>query len=242
MELKKPNLYLALGSICVIMAAAIGIMQAVLLIHGNPPAMPGAAIAGGFMLASLPAGIFLLVRWFRYRKSHPRYSASSAALIVVAFFAIAGIGSLISIPNMLRLSDANLRTEHLNTELRGKVRDTYPEENVPMPENPRFAFYDRAKDTFVIPGAGYPAGTGDPEEVNVVLAYETRTVKIKSYINDSGWTVYYQPGYEPEVERTYVDVIRASDWSLITSIVFDGDLSTGQGHVNNLFAGPEQAD
>jgi AraC-like DNA-binding protein len=61
------------------------------------------------------------------------------------------------------------RNGRMTRALKPYVKEEYTDEDVRLPENPRFVFYHNG--SFSVPSDRFTLGTDDPDKVNVVVAY-----------------------------------------------------------------------
>ena len=209
----KPNVLLGIALFLLLLAISTTGMGIVTAMTSDGQA--GARMIIGIIVAIISwlAGIFCLLKWFRYRKENPDYKPTTIMFVI---FAVLFLSLAVTLPRTLRIMYSSVRFDML---LRPHIRDTYAEENVPVPENPRFMFFRLDDKKFLLPVDGYPFGTTDPEEVNVIVAYRVvdkeRTKKDIRRTDLGDQLLEETRIYSYTGQSVDLYVIRLSDWSLI---------------------------
>ena len=96
-------------------------------------------------------------------------SAEAGRTIPKAVPIVIGIIGFLLVIQMALVFPQEWRNGRLNNALKGYVQEDFSDEDVKLPENPRFVFYHNG--SFRIPSDRYALGTSDPKQVNVVVAY-----------------------------------------------------------------------
>ena len=120
------------------------------------------------------------------------------------------------------------RNGQMTRVLKPYVKEEYTDEDVRLPENPRFVFYHNG--SFSVPSERFTLGTDDPDKVNVVVAYSESVSKNGIWVDSaSGKKVN-----DARVQNVTLYVIRLEDWALIDEVKFHQQLKQNENGVNVL--------
>ena len=116
----------------------------------------------------------------------------------------------------------------LSRALKPYVKEDYSAEDVKLPENPRFVFYHNG--SFSVPSSRYRLGTDDPNQVNVVVAYDESVSKNGIWVDSATG----EKVSDARVQNVKLYVIRKEDWALIDEVKFSQRLKQNENGVNVL--------
>ena len=120
------------------------------------------------------------------------------------------------------------RNGRMTRFLKPYVQDDYTDENVKLPENPRFVFYHNG--SFTVPSKRFIFGTDDPSQVNVVVAYSESVSKNGIWVDSAtGKKVS-----DARVQNATLYVIRLEDWALVDEVKCHQLLKQNENGVNVL--------
>ena len=160
---------------------------------------------------------------FRPREKKEGKKKLNVGLIIgIAVLIIFG---LVQVVNVLSVFG---RRGILNSTLGKYVKADYTEEDVKMPEDPWFVFYNKDDGNFEFPMSSYTRGTDDPKKVNVVVMYKDETFRDGTWVTGTGEEVGASL-----MQRTHVYIIRLEDWSLIDDHSFKFELDYGEKSVDS---------
>ena len=177
--------------------------------------LPGVGFAYGRVPYPIPFGIFVAawiagLVFFCTKMFGKKQDGAGPGYIKKLLFAYYVAGGLL----LIGVLSFNLfLSVRLERGMRKYVRDGYtaviPEP--PMPDNPRFVFYDSREKKFIVPRSKFKYGTSDPAKANVVVAFSTD-------LRDGGDWVNKKTGKkvsDATSQGVSLTIIRASDWSII---------------------------
>lgn len=131
----------------------------------------------------------------------------------------------------LPLISQKATADHVEKMLRPLMKDDYTQIGVSIPDDPRYILYNVNKQVFETEANSIlKSFNGNPDKVNVVVAYKSGVNEIGSWETEGG--IFVSKGYEETIK---IEVIRLSDWSLIEERTFSPLHSVG-----NLGTGDEQ--
>ena len=166
-------------------------------------------------------GTWGLFRWRALRKAGGKKAGPAVWIIfgVLCLFAVFQLSGTLS---MFRTNGK------LETALKGYVKEEFSDEDVEMPDDPWFVFYNNR--SFSAPSSAFLRGTDDPSKVNVVVMYEESTGSNGDWIDkNTGKNLG-----DALVQNAKVYVIRLDDWALIDKESFSQQLKYGENGVNVL--------
>ncbi len=216
--MKKPSLAIALYSYLLLLGITILMVLSIMLIAGNTLNPGGTAILVIILILVLTISIKGIVKWRRYKKNTPDYKLHPLAIFFIVLFFIGGLSTFVVAFPRYYVS------LHIKAVIEPYVKDDFTEEDVPMPDDPYFVFYNMDTKSFAAPGKKYNRGTKEPEKANVVVAYSTDVRNNGKWV-DAGTGKYAGEAYE---QRVYLYVIRKSDWALIDSTVVAEQMDYGK--------------
>lgn len=217
--MKRPNLALVLYSYLFLGGLTILLTLIMMIAAGNNFVIQGVVILIITLIIFLIISIRGFVKWRKYKKDNPGYKVHPLAIFFVALFVIGGISTfVVQFPNMYI-------SLHIKAVIEPYVKDDFTDENVPMPDNPHFVFYNMDTKGFSAPNKKYyNCGTKNPDEANVVVAYSNDVEKNGKWVYANSGN-YAGDAYE---QCVYIFVIRTYDWALIDSTVVSEQMDYGK--------------
>lgn len=217
---QRPTLTLVLSFIS-LMVGLVWSSACVTILTGSAMqvSMVRALVLMGFSVLFLLLGIRGVLRWRAMMKAGGK-RPGTAVFVIVCVVAVMLVGEAVLV------LPATFRSTRMDTVLRSYVQSSFSDEDVPLPENPRFVFYHN--DRFSIPSSQYPRGTHDPDQVNVVVMYTEGQSTNGVWVNRGTG----QKVGDARAQNVTLYVIRLEDWALIDQQHFSEQLDYDETGIN----------
>ena len=219
---KEHTTALLVWAIILFIVAGMFILTVITLATSGAEFNPaGLSIVIVISLVCLIIGIVLLLKRSKRMKNGGK-KPGVAVIVILLVVLIAGTPVAL---NTMKFFGSSTK---LTSELKKYVKDSYSSTNAELPDNPRFVFYNGG--SFTEPSSKYIYGTGNPDEVNVVVEYSSK-------ISRNGEWVDQKTGKKVSDALTQtvdVHVIRLEDWALIDETSFTYQLDQNESEMNVL--------
>ena len=141
---------------------------------------------------------------------------------------VLGVVGVLLVIQMAMFFPIAARNGRMTRLLKPYVQEDYTDEDVKLPENPRFVFYHNG--SFTVPSDRFIFGTDDPSQVNVVVAYS------ESVSNNGIWvdSATGKKVSDARVQNATLYVIRLEDWALVDEVKCHQLLKQNENGVNVL--------
>lgn len=181
--------------------------------------LAGLSIVIVISLICIIIGIVLLLK----RSQRMKNGGKKPGVVVIVIMLVVLIAGIPVAMNTMKIFGSSTK---LTSELKKYVKDSYSSTDAELPDKPRFVFYNDGR--FSEPSSNYIYGTGNPDEVNVVVEYSSKISRNGEWVN-KGTGDKISDALTQTVD---VHVIRLEDWALINETSFTYQLRQDESEMN----------